>query len=137
MKKYEIEITYSFDSSIETMGYFDTPEEAYERIGQVVAIVCLGYDCQVYFRSLKKEVDVHFSNNDWRYYRVKETYGSQIDSNELAKRIFDCLSDGYDNEEFREEAETALYNELSQIANDSFIKAAFLRLCERVEELEG
>ena len=55
---------------------------------------------------------------------------------ELAKRICDCLSDGYDDEENREEAEMDLYNELSQISNDSFIKAALLRLCERVEELE-
>lgn len=59
-----------------------------------------------------------------------------INSSELAKRICDCLSDGYDDEESREETEMALYNELSQIGNDSFIKAAFLRLCERVEELE-
>ena len=59
-----------------------------------------------------------------------------MNSSELAKRICDCLSDGYDDEEFREETETALYNELSQISNDSFIKAALLRLCERVEELE-
>lgn len=59
-----------------------------------------------------------------------------MNSADLAKRIFDCLSDGYDDEEFREETETALYNELSQISNDSFIKAALLRLCERVEELE-
>ena len=59
-----------------------------------------------------------------------------MNSADLAKRIFDCLSDGYDNEEFREETEIALYNELSQISNDSFIKAALLRLCERVEELE-
>ena len=59
-----------------------------------------------------------------------------MNSADLAKRIFDCLSDGYDDEEFREETETALYNELSQIPNDSFIKAALLRLCERVEELE-
>ena len=59
-----------------------------------------------------------------------------MNSAELAKRIFDCLSDGYDDEEFRKETETALYNELSQISNDSFIKAALLRLCERVEELE-
>lgn len=57
-------------------------------------------------------------------------------SYELAKRICSCLSDGYDDEENIEETETALYNELSQIENDSFIKAAFLRLCERVEELE-
>ena len=59
-----------------------------------------------------------------------------MNSSELAKRICDCLSDGHDDEEFREETETALYNELSQISNDSFIKDALLRLCERVEELE-
>ena len=59
-----------------------------------------------------------------------------MNSADLAKRIFDCLSDGYDDEEFREETEIALYNELSQISNDSFIKVALLRLCERVEELE-
>ena len=60
-----------------------------------------------------------------------------MNSLELARKIFVCLSDGYDDEEFREETETALYNELSQISNDSFIKAALLRLCERVEELES
>ena len=59
-----------------------------------------------------------------------------MNSVELAKRICDCLSDGYDDEENREETETALYNELSQIPDDSFIKAALLKLCERVEELE-
>lgn len=56
---------------------------------------------------------------------------------ELAKRIFDCLSDGYDDEEQREETETKLWNELSQISNDSNIKAAFTSLCERIEELEN
>ena len=59
-----------------------------------------------------------------------------MNSSELTRKIFDCLSDGYDDEEFIEETETALYNELSQISNDSFIKAALLRLCDRVEELE-
>lgn len=59
-----------------------------------------------------------------------------MNSYKLAKRICDCLSDGHDDEESREETETALYDELSQIGNDSFIKAALLRLCERVEELE-
>lgn len=59
-----------------------------------------------------------------------------MNSFELTKRICDCLSDGYDDEENREETETALYNELSQIGGDSFIKVALLRLCERVEELE-
>lgn len=56
---------------------------------------------------------------------------------ELAKKICDCLSDGYDDEEYREETETALYNELSQIGNNSFIKAVLIKLCECVEELEG
>ena len=59
-----------------------------------------------------------------------------MNSAELANRIFDCLSDGYDDEEYREEEVLALYNELSQISNDSFIKAALLELCERIEELE-
>lgn len=55
---------------------------------------------------------------------------------ELAKRIFDCLSDGYDDEEQREETEADLYNELSQISDDSCVKAAIARLCERIEDLE-
>lgn len=59
-----------------------------------------------------------------------------MNSLKLAERIFDCLSDGYDDEEYREEATTALYNELSQINNTSNIKAAFVMLCERIEELE-
>ena len=60
-----------------------------------------------------------------------------MNSVELAKRICNCLSDGYDDEEYMEESEIALYNELSQIENDSYIKTAFMRLCERVEELEN
>ena len=57
-----------------------------------------------------------------------------MNSAELAKRIIDCISDGYDDEENREETE--LYNELSQLGNDSYIKIALLKLCETVEELE-
>lgn len=59
-----------------------------------------------------------------------------INSAELAKRIIDCISDGYDDEENREETETKLYNELSQLNNDSHIKAALNKLCETIEELE-
>ena len=58
-----------------------------------------------------------------------------INSAELAKRIVDCISDGYDDEN-REEVEVKLYNELSQIDNNSIIKNAFVALCERIEELE-
>ena len=58
-----------------------------------------------------------------------------MNSLKLAERIIDCISDGYDDEEYREEATTALYNELSQINNT--IKAAFVMLCKRIEELEA
>lgn len=59
-----------------------------------------------------------------------------VNSSELARMIFDALSDGYDDEESREEAEITLYNELSQLPGDSFIRAALQKLCERVEDLE-
>ena len=63
-------------------------------------------------------------------------YGS-MNSLKLAERICNCISDGYDDEEYREETITALYNELSQIDGSSYIKAAFVKLCERIEELEA
>lgn len=58
-------------------------------------------------------------------------------TSKLSQKIFDALSDGYDDEEGREQAETDLYNELSQIEGDSIIRTALYKLCERVEELEG
>lgn len=57
-------------------------------------------------------------------------------SADLAKRICDCISDGYDDEECREDAEINLFNELSQISSHSCIKAAFKILCDRIEDLE-
>ena len=59
-----------------------------------------------------------------------------MNSAELAKRIFDCISDGYDDEENREETEIKLYNELSQIDSDNVIRNVMIALCERIEELE-
>ena len=58
-----------------------------------------------------------------------------MNSSELARKIIDCLSDGYDDEENREEAEIALYNELSQLNGNSTIKVALLKLCKTIEEL--
>ena len=58
-----------------------------------------------------------------------------MNSLELARRVVDCLSDGYDDEENREEVETELYNELSQLNGNSTIKVVLLRLCETIEEL--
>ncbi len=58
-----------------------------------------------------------------------------MNSSELARKIIDCLSDGYDDEENREEAEIALYNELSQLNGNSAIKVTLLKLCETIEEL--
>ena len=60
-----------------------------------------------------------------------------MDNLKLAERICDCISDGHDDEEYREETVTALCNELSQMDGNSYIKAAFVKLCETIEELEG
>lgn len=57
-------------------------------------------------------------------------------TSKLSQKVFDALSDGYDDEEGREQAETDLYNELSQLDGNSVIRAALYRLCERIEELE-
>ena len=59
-----------------------------------------------------------------------------INSAELTKRIIDCISDGYDDEENREETEKLLYDSLSQLNNDNPIKATLIKLCETIEELE-
>ncbi len=58
-----------------------------------------------------------------------------INSAELAKRIVDYISDGYDDEENREETEMKLYNELSQI-DCGIIRAALIKLCETIEEYQ-
>lgn len=59
-----------------------------------------------------------------------------MNSSKLARMIVDALSDGYDDEENREEAETALYNELSQLSGTSITRTALQRLCSRIEDLE-
>ena len=59
-----------------------------------------------------------------------------INSAELAKRIVDCISDGYDDEEHKEDTEINLYNELSQLDSDCYIRAALIKLCETIEVLE-
>lgn len=51
------------------------------------------------------------------------------------KVVYGCYSSEYDDEENREEAEIALYNELSQLNGNSTVKAALLKLCEAIEEL--
>ena len=57
-----------------------------------------------------------------------------MNNSKLAKKIVDCLSDGYDDEENREEAERALCNDLSQLKEDSIVKAAILRMCETIQK---
>ena len=53
---------------------------------------------------------------------------------ELASRICDCISDGYDDEELKKDAENDLYGELEQTTD--FIVKVLERLCERIEDLE-
>lgn len=59
-----------------------------------------------------------------------------MSSSDLTKMIIDSLSDGYDDEENREEAERELYHEISQLSGSSVIRIAVQRLCERIEDLE-
>lgn len=56
---------------------------------------------------------------------------------EVAEKVVDCLSDGYDDEENRDEIENLLYDSLSQISNDNPIKIVLVRLCETIEELQS
>lgn len=60
-----------------------------------------------------------------------------MDTRKLAEKVVDCLSDGYDDEENRDETENLLYNRLSQISNDNPIKIVLVRLCETIEELQS
>ena len=55
---------------------------------------------------------------------------------ELAKRICDCVSDGYDDEEARVEDESRLCSELEDLEDGSYILAALKLLWTRVEDLE-
>ena len=60
---------------------------------------------------------------------------------ELATLIFDTLSDGYDDEEYKEDEVNALVSEMEASAMNNIplltIKSALLELCKRVEELEA
>ena len=55
-------------------------------------------------------------------------------TSKLSQKIFDALSDEYNDEEGKEQAEIELYNELSQIPGNSAIRIALYRLCERIAE---
>lgn len=55
---------------------------------------------------------------------------------ELANRIFDCLSDGYDDEEQKEFITNTLIEELSHNGNET-VKTALNALCDRIEDLEN
>ena len=69
-------------------------------------------------------------------YYQKERKGKNMDNKrlELAKRICDCISDGYDDEELKKDAKNDLYGELEE--STDFIKKVLKRLCERIEDLE-
>lgn len=56
---------------------------------------------------------------------------------ELAKRIVDSCSDGYDDEELREYTEEDLEAALFDIPENSILRSALKCLCDRIEELEG
>ena len=69
-------------------------------------------------------------------YYQKERKGKNMDNKrlELAKRICDCISDGYDDEELKKDAVIGLYRKLEE--STDFIAKVLERLCERIEDLE-
>lgn len=54
----------------------------------------------------------------------------------LSEKIFEALSDGYDDEESREETIEVLQGEIDRLAKDSILLVAINSLCERITELE-
>ena len=58
-----------------------------------------------------------------------------INDFELVKKICECVSDGYDDEETREEDENRLLAEIELLEKNSYIRAALECLCNRVEDL--
>lgn len=64
------------------------------------------------------------------YYRTDEEV-------ELVKRVFDCCSDGYDDEELRESTEEDLLAELLELPENSVLRTTLKYLCDRIEELES
>lgn len=54
---------------------------------------------------------------------------------ELAHRIFDVMSDGYDDEEQRESVVEELVAELQSLGEQGALRKCFIVLCERIEEL--
>jgi len=73
-------------------------------------------------------------NEDAKYWWTQITKELVFtDDPKLANRIFDCISDGYDDEEYRKVTVNRLLGELS--ANDNkYIKYAFVELCAKIEE---
>ena len=69
-------------------------------------------------------------------YYQKERKGKNMDNKrlELASRICDCISDGYDDEELKKDAVIGLYRKLEE--STDFIAKVLERLCERIEDLE-
>ena len=63
-------------------------------------------------------------------YYQKERKGKNMDNKrlELAKRICDCILDGYDDEEI------GLYTELRDATD--FMKRLLERMCEEIEDLK-
>ena len=69
-------------------------------------------------------------------YYQKERKINNMDNKrlELASRICDCISDGYDDEELKKDAVIGLYRKLEE--STDFIAKVLERLCERIEDLE-
>ena len=94
-----------------------------------------------YQKRYKEEYSEFFKKNICRSGQQEQRNGSsKKDCSEkdicIAQMIFDHLSDGYDDEEYREVVDQ-LREELSLLSENAELKGAIVQLCRRVKELGG
>lgn len=81
-----------------------------------------------------------FEYNDQSYQIIVEedkTLENEKPENscKLSERVFNCMSDGYDDEEYRNETIEKLQTALES-SDSNILQSAFENLCERIEEFE-
>ena len=102
-------------------------EEVYELPSDLVTLLEYAWKNDVLLIRLDADGEVV---DDLPVYEWDEVSGNEV----LAKKIFDCLSDGCDDEEYREETIRQLEGELD--VTSCYITDVIKKLCEQIEELE-
>lgn len=81
MKKYCIQVSYSFTEKQFSIGSFNTPQETYKAMCQLAAKEAYdqnedfasGKTCNLHFDAEKGAIDMHYEKPDsWSYFRVQK-----------------------------------------------------------------